>query len=71
MSAMFTRRWGYAAGPRVATVDRHGVAVDSTRPAVVDVLFDERWVWSFQSERDTRKVWRLRSGPDRLAAWPD
>ncbi len=52
-----------------ATVDRDGVAVDSARPTVIDVLFDRQWVWSFQSQRDTRRVSRLRRA-NRLAAWP-
>jgi len=58
------------AEPRVATVDRDGVAVDSTRPAVIDVLFDGQWVWSFQSERDTREVPRADRAANRLAPWP-
>jgi SAM-dependent methyltransferase len=51
-----------------AFVDHHGVVVDAREPAVVDVLFDGRWVWSFHSERDTKDV------PDdasrRRAPWP-
>jgi SAM-dependent methyltransferase len=37
-----------------ALVDRDGVTVAAEDGAVVDVLFDERWVWSFQAGRDTR-----------------
>ncbi len=58
------------AEPRVATVDRDGVAVDSEQPAVIDVLFDGEWVWSFQSERDTRAVSRADRPAQRLAPWP-
>lgn len=54
---------------RVATIDPGGVAIDSARPAVVDVLFDSRWVWSFQAERDTRKV--LRRTVHHYAPWPE
>jgi SAM-dependent methyltransferase len=57
------------AEPRVATVDSEGVAVDSAAPAVVDVLFDGRWVWTFQAHRDARRVWRVHSA-NRLAPWP-
>jgi SAM-dependent methyltransferase len=47
-----------------AFVDRDGVTVTAEDGAVVDVLFDERWVWSFQAGRDT--------GEDggRRAPWP-
>jgi SAM-dependent methyltransferase len=67
---MFTDRWrGMAmAEPRVASVDREGVSVDSPDPAVIDVLVEGEWVWSFRSERDTRAV--SSSGDVRLAPWP-
>ncbi|NMO03501.1 class I SAM-dependent methyltransferase [Gordonia sp. TBRC 11910] len=54
---------------RLATVDGDGVSVGSAAPTVVDVLFDDTWVWSFQSGRDTRRVWRVGS-PNHLATWP-
>jgi hypothetical protein len=70
-SAVFTRRWAHAdmAGLPWATVDGDGVTVACARPAVIDVLFDDRWVWSFQSERDTR-VLRPDRAATRLAPWP-
>ncbi|GAB10862.1 hypothetical protein GOARA_063_00610 [Gordonia araii NBRC 100433] len=55
---------------RTARVDGEGVAVDSAEPSVVDVLFDGKWVWSFQPARDTRRVLLL-GAANRLAPWPD
>ncbi len=52
----------------VAVVDHDGITVDPREQAVVDVLFEERWVWSFHSARDTKIV----AGDDarRRAPWP-
>jgi SAM-dependent methyltransferase len=55
---------------RVATVDQDGIAVETAPPAVIDVLFDGQWVWSFRSERDTEVVPRAGRGARRLAPWP-
>src|ERR1700742_1425382 len=51
---------------REATVVGDGVVVRDAEPAVIDVLFDDRWVWSFHSARDTQPV-----GGRRRAPWPD
>lgn len=48
--------------PRVSAVDDSGVRVSSSgEDTVVDVLFDDRRIWSF---------WTLRDTEDGLAAWP-
>jgi SAM-dependent methyltransferase len=49
----------------VAAVDQWGVRVPAAQTSVIDVLFDDQWVWSFNAERDTR-----RDGAVRLADWP-
>jgi SAM-dependent methyltransferase len=46
-------------------VDQVGVRVAAGQTSVVDVLFDDQWVWSFNAERDTRLV-----AGQRLADWP-
>ncbi len=48
-----------------AAVDQDGVRIAADQESVVDVLFDDQWVWSFNAERDTR----LEEGR-RLARWP-
>lgn len=52
--------------PQDVRVDEHGVHLSSADDVVVDVLFDDRRVWSFWTERDTTE------GPHgrRTAAWP-
>lgn len=56
---------GQDAPARVAAVDRQGVRVAADQESVVDVLFGDQWVWSFNAERDTRL-----DGDQRLAPWP-
>lgn len=46
-------------------VDQVGVRVTAGQKSVVDVLFDDQWVWSFNAERDTRA-----NGAVLLADWP-
>jgi len=48
-----------------AIVDRDGVRVPAEQQTVVDVLFDDTWVWSFNAERDAHP-----DGDTRLARWP-
>jgi SAM-dependent methyltransferase len=54
-----------------AAVDRDGVTVHAAEQPVVDVLFDEQWVWSFHSRRDTKAVSGADGDPERRRApWP-
>ena len=46
-------------------VDQAGVRVAAGQKSVIDVLFDDQWVWSFNAERDTRFEGELRR-----ADWP-
>jgi SAM-dependent methyltransferase len=48
-----------------AGVDGDGIVIRAAAPTVLDVLFDDRWVWSFHSGRDTEPV-----GEYRRAPWP-
>lgn len=48
-----------------AAVDQDGVRVAAGQESVVDVHFDDQWVWSFNAERDTQ----LAEGR-RIARWP-
>jgi len=48
-----------------AAVDEDGVRVTAGQVSVVDVLFDDQWMWSFNAERDTRL-----DGDERRAPWP-
>jgi SAM-dependent methyltransferase len=48
-----------------AVVDQDGVRVAADQESVVDVLFGDQWVWSFNAGRDTRP-----DGDHRLAPWP-
>lgn len=50
----------------VPAVDQVGVRVAAEQTSVIDVLFDDQWVWSFDAERDTRF-----DGVLRLANWPE
>jgi SAM-dependent methyltransferase len=53
-------------GPTTPVADQDGVVVDARTDAVIDVLFEGRWVWSFHAGRDTEAV-----PPDAgRAAWP-
>ncbi len=54
-----------AAPERAAAVDQDGVRVATDQESVVDVLFNDQWVWSFNAERDTRL-----EGGKRIARWP-
>jgi SAM-dependent methyltransferase len=54
-----------AAPERAAAVDQDGVRVATDQESVVDVLFNDQWVWSFNAERDTRL-----EGGKRVARWP-
>jgi SAM-dependent methyltransferase len=56
-------RAGAVAGRAAVTGD--GIVVGEAAPTVIDVLFDDRWVWSFHSERDTEPDRRGRRAP-----WP-
>ncbi len=47
--------------PRITAIDDAGVHVAAGEDTVVDVLFDDRRIWSF---------WTLRDTSDGLAAWP-
>lgn len=49
----------------VASVDRDGILVAADQRAVIDVLFDGQWVWSFHAGRDARV-----DGEHRRARWP-
>lgn len=48
-----------------AIVDQDGVRLAADQRTVIDVLFDDQWVWSFNAERDAH-----RDGAHRLARWP-
>src|SRR5690606_3093399 len=55
-------------GTRVHQVDGDGIHVAAGgEDRVIDVLFDDRRIWSFWLRRDTT----LLSSGRRLAAWPD
>jgi hypothetical protein len=56
---------GCRAAETTAVVDHDGVTVDAPDPAVIDVLFEGRWVWSFHSGRDT-----ILARDARRAPWP-
>ena len=49
----------------VRRVDDEGILLAGSSDVVVDVLFDDRRIWSFWSARDTEEA-----GDDLLAAWP-
>ena len=59
---------GRPAAETTAVVDHDGVTVDAREPAVIDVLFEDRWVWSFHSGRDTTIV--SQDAVRRRAPWP-
>lgn len=50
----------------VVRVDEHGITLRGSDDAVLDVLLDQRRIWSFWSVRDTEQT----DGGDRFAAWP-
>jgi SAM-dependent methyltransferase len=52
--------------PPTPVADHDGVVVDARTDAVIDVLFEGRWVWSFHAGRDTETV----SPHAGRAAWP-
>jgi hypothetical protein len=50
----------------VRRVDDDGIALRGRTDHVLDVLFDDRRVWSFWSVRDSRRSW----GVTRTIEWP-
>ena len=52
--------------PSVLSVDEHGITLAGKEDVVLDVLLDERRIWSFWSQRDTEEG---ESG-ERTVAWP-
>ena len=76
MESSAARRWatirgridGLVRGTRVTSVDEAGIEViASGEDRVVDVLFDDRRIWSFWLRRDTH----LLPNGHRRAPWPD
>lgn len=55
--------------PVVRAVDDSGISLLAADDVVVDVLFDDRRIWSFWSHRDTEPVGGA-SSPERTAPWP-